>query len=177
MPAPISIYLIRHGESEANLNKSVNAIKADHPVELSPRGQDQAVEAGTRLAAILTEPIKEGEVIAAYVSPYNRTRQTWNNVKLGLREVLGALPAIRERESIYLRELEFGLFDGIADEELSSLFPLEYPHYNKLKQAGGEYYARMPCGESRCDVAQRVHQGFGSIHRDHENTGFVTRSW
>ncbi len=68
-------------------------------------------------------------------------------VKVGLREVLGALPAIRERESIYLRELEFGLFDGIADEELSALFPLEYTHYNKLKQAGGEYYARMPCGE------------------------------
>jgi 2,3-bisphosphoglycerate-dependent phosphoglycerate mutase len=171
MPAPISIYLIRHGESEANLNKSINAIKADHLVELSPRGQDQAVEAGTKLGAILTEPIKGGEVIAAYVSPYNRTRQTWNNVKVGLRGVLGALPAIRERESIYLRELEFGLFDGIADEELSSLFPLEYPHYNKLKQAGGEYYARMPCGESRCDVAQRVHQGFGSIHRDHEKRG------
>lgn len=68
-------------------------------------------------------------------------------VKVGLREVLGALPAIRERESIYLRELEFGLFDGIADEELSALFPLEYTHYSKLKQAGGEYYARMPCGE------------------------------
>jgi hypothetical protein len=43
--------------------------------------------------------------------------------------------------------LEFGLFDGIADEELSALFPLEYTHYSKLKQAGGEYFARMPCGE------------------------------
>jgi 2,3-bisphosphoglycerate-dependent phosphoglycerate mutase len=171
MPAPIPIYLIRHGESEANLNKSINAIKADHLVKLSPRGQEQAIEAGTKIGAILTEPIKEGEVIAAYVSPSNRTRQTWNKVKVGLRGVLGALPAIRERESIYLRELEFGLFDGIADEELSALFPLEYTHYNKLKQAGGEYYARMPCEESRCDVAQRVYQGFGSIPRDHKKHG------
>jgi broad specificity phosphatase PhoE len=60
MPAPISIYLIRHGESEANLNKSINTIKADHLVELSLRGQEQAVEAGTKLGTILTEPIKEG---------------------------------------------------------------------------------------------------------------------
>ena len=57
-----------------------------------------------------------------------------DNVNVGLREVLGVLPAMRERESIYLRELEFGLFDGIADEELSVLFPVEYAHYTKLKQ-------------------------------------------
>jgi hypothetical protein len=56
-------------------------------------------------------------------------------VKLGVSGALGMLPAMRERESIYLRELEFGLFDGIADEELSALFPLEYAHYNKLKEA------------------------------------------
>ena len=52
MPAPNSIYLIRHGESEVNLSKSINTIKADHLVELSPRGQEQAVEAGTKLGAI-----------------------------------------------------------------------------------------------------------------------------
>jgi broad specificity phosphatase PhoE len=87
----ISIYLIRHGESEANLNKSIYTIKADHLVELSPRGQEQAVEAGTRLGAILAEQIRKGEIVGAYVSPSRRTRQTLNNLKLALREALGAL--------------------------------------------------------------------------------------
>ena len=59
--------------------------------------------------------------MAAYVSLYNRTRQTWNHAKLGLRGVIGALPAMRERESIYLRELEFGLFDGIAVKQAKSM--------------------------------------------------------
>ena len=42
MPTPLSVYLVRHGESEANLDKSVNAIKADHLVELSAKGHEQA---------------------------------------------------------------------------------------------------------------------------------------
>jgi broad specificity phosphatase PhoE len=134
------IYLIRYGESEANLNKSINAIKAGHLVELSPRGQVQAVEAGTKLGAILTEPIKEGEVVAGYVSPYNRTRQTWNKVKVLLRGALGALPAIRERESIYLRKLEFGLFDGIADEEPQRKQAARLPsRSSNIKQRPGDY--------------------------------------
>jgi broad specificity phosphatase PhoE len=171
MPTPLSVYLVRHGESEANLDRLVNATKADHLVALSPKGHEQAVEAGARLAQILAGPIAAGEAIAAYVSPFRRTRQTWEGMKRGLTQALGWLPITTVRESIYLRELEFGLFDGVPDDDLPALFPHEYAHYEKLKRAGGEYYARMPCGESRCDVAQRVHQGFGSIHRDFEKHG------
>lgn len=168
MPTPLAVYLVRHGESEANLDRSVNAAKADHLVSLSPRGHAQAVEAGVQLGGILAAAVAADEAIAAYVSPFRRTRQTWAGMEIGLKQALGRVPMAMVRESIYLRELEFGLFDGIPDDDLPKIFPNEYAHYEKLKRAGGEYYARMPCGESRCDVAQRVHQGFGSIHRDFE---------
>jgi len=171
MAKDLSIYLVRHGESEANADKTVNAVKADHLVDLSAAGKDQAVEAGVRLAELLTPALQRGEAIAAYISPYARTRQTWAYLKTGIQSVAVSAPRFYERESIHLRELEFGLFDGVPDEELPRMFPVEHRHYEKLKSAGGEYYARMPCGESRCDVAQRVHQGFGSIHRDYERHG------
>ncbi len=168
MARNLSVYLVRHGESEANRDKTINMQKADHLIKLSPAGRAQAAEAGTRLAEILGDALETGETVAVYVSPYMRTRQTWTHMQQGMARVYPALPHLRERESIFLRELEFGLFDGLNDDELPRVLPLEYRHYSKLKSAGGEYYARMPCGESRCDVAQRVHQGFGSIHRDHE---------
>jgi broad specificity phosphatase PhoE len=168
MARNLSIYLVRHGESEANRDKTINMHKADHLIELSPAGRVQAAEAGSKLAHILGDALDTGETVAVYVSPYTRARQTWTSMHQGMTQVRPALPRLRVRESIFLRELEFGLFDGVDDDDLPRLLPLEYRHYAKLKSAGGEYYARMPCGESRCDVAQRVHQGFGSIHRDHE---------
>ena len=36
---------------------------------------------------------------------------------------------------------------------------------------GGKFWARMPLGESRFDVAIRVHEAFGTFHRDAERNG------
>jgi 2,3-bisphosphoglycerate-dependent phosphoglycerate mutase len=168
MPAQLQIYLIRHGESEANLNKMLNRTTADHAVPLSSRGQEQSLEVGGFLGQMLREKGIPIERCAAYVSPYRRTRETWKGARQGLGE---SGQGIRSVESILLRELEFGLFDGVPDEDLPVEFPLEYAHYEKSRQFGGEFYARMPGGESRCDVATRVHQFFGTLHRDHERHG------
>jgi broad specificity phosphatase PhoE len=70
-----------------------------------------------------------------------------------------------------VRELEFGLFDGVPDEDLAHDFPSEAAYYDKLKRFAGELYDRPSGGESRCDVAQRVHQFFGNLQRDHERHG------
>ena len=79
------------------------------------------------------------------MSPYVRARQT--GAAIG-----GALAAAAfrfdRREATELRELEFGLFDGIADEDLPKIFPLEYEHYyDKHKRFEGEFFAPMPLGE------------------------------
>jgi 2,3-bisphosphoglycerate-dependent phosphoglycerate mutase len=35
----------------------------------------------------------------------------------------------------------------------------------------GKFWARLPQGESRFDVAKRIHQAFGTFHRDAEYHG------
>lgn len=160
MPArSIRIFLVRHGESEANLDKTVNARLPDHSIELSAQGHAQAHNAGLHLANIL----QGRKCVRMLVSPYTRARQT----SLAIEEALGAAQVCFERrEAVELREIEFGLFDGIPDEDLSKTFPREYEHYEKHKRFEGEFFAPMPLGESRCAVADRVKGVFGTILRD-----------
>src|SRR3546814_11602402 len=74
-----------------------------------------------------------------------------------------------KREEIALREISFGLFDGYADDELQEHFPLEHSWYQKhlavekSDGADGEFWAAMPMGESRAQVADRVKGVFGTI--------------
>ena len=46
---PRHIVLIRHGESEANLDTSLHQSVADHRIALSDKGWEQAREAGAKL--------------------------------------------------------------------------------------------------------------------------------
>ncbi len=160
MPAQsIRIFLVRHGQSEANLDKSVNARLPDHRVALSPGGHAQAGEVGAYLATQLRS-VPRARIL---VSPYVRARQTGAAIERALAD---AAIQFDRREATELRELEFGLFDGIADKDLPKIFPLEYEHYDKHKRFEGEFFAPMPLGESRCNVADRIKGVFGTILRD-----------
>jgi broad specificity phosphatase PhoE len=160
MPAhAIRIFLVRHGQSEANLDNRVNANLPDHNVALSDEGHRQAEAAGKFLAQILAADRR----VRLLVSPYLRARQTSAALEAALED---AAIGFDKREAIELRELEFGLFDGIADADLPRLFPREYEHYEKHRRFAGEFFAPMPMGESRCQVADRVKAAFGTILRD-----------
>jgi 2,3-bisphosphoglycerate-dependent phosphoglycerate mutase len=155
----IRIFLVRHGQSEANLDKSVNTRLPDHRVALSTEGHAQAGKVGDYLA----RQLKGAPRVRILVSPYVRARQTSAAIERGLTAVV--IP-FDKREATELRELEYGLFDGIADEDLPKIFPLEYEHYDKHKRFEGEFFAPMPLGESRCNVADRIKGVFGTILRD-----------
>src|SRR3546814_18371528 len=68
--------------------------------------------------------------------------------------------------------MSFGLFECYADDELQENFPLEHSWYQKhlavekSDGADGEFWAAMPMGESRAQVADRVKGVFGTILRD-----------
>ena len=68
---PLRIALIRHGESEANLDKSIFERVPDHAIPLTQHGRDQSAAAGLRLRELF-----ENEPVRVYVSPYLRTLQT-----------------------------------------------------------------------------------------------------
>ena len=157
-----NIFLIRHGESTANVDKSVHSHTADHAIPLSEKGNLQALEAGKKLDAFLDVNLEPHLKIGMWISPYQRTRETANN----LRSQLGSQNYIISKEHPLLCEQQFGLFDGIPDEELPIRFPAEHAHYELAAKFGGKFWARMPLGESRFDVCQRVHQIFGTFHRD-----------
>ena len=159
---PLRLFLVRHGQSAANLDQSMNVRLPDHSIQLSPEGHDQARAAGKALADYLSASSSSGPV-RILCSPYERTRQTSAAIEAVLSE-----HGIRydKREAVELRELEFGLFDGVPDEDMPLMFPREYEHYNKHVRVSGEFFAQMPQGESRCQVAERVKGVFGTLLRD-----------
>jgi broad specificity phosphatase PhoE len=161
------ILLVRHGESAGNVDPGVHRWMADHAIPLSDRGKEQVREAGRRIDAhyALAYPDRRPHV-RLWVSPYKRTRETAE----GLLETAGHW--ITDRlEHVLLCEQQFGLFDGVPDEDLQRLFPAEHEHFEKCQRFEGRFWARMPLGESRFDVAVRVHQAFGTFQRDRELHG------
>lgn len=154
------LFLTRHAVSEANLDKSVNARLPDSRVKLAPAGHVQATAAGDFLAKQLVRYRSRSRIIT---SPYERTRETARRISVAL-DIKGI--DYDYREEVALREISFGLFDGLTDDEIPWHFPREHAYYQKHVEFEGEFYAPMPMGESRVQVADRVKGMFGTIHRD-----------
>lgn len=162
----MNIFLVRHGQSMGNLDISLYLTTADHAIPLSDLGKSQAIDAGRFLHGYFSANDNGGQQVRLWSSPYLRTRQTAD----GIEQACGDFITDR-REDILLCEQQFGLFDGIPDEDLPKLFPEEYAHYEKCEKHEGRFWARMPLGESRFDVALRIRLFFGTIQRDAEKNG------
>lgn len=72
MPPLENIFVIRHGESEEDINPEVKGKIKDSEIELTPKGIEQAKEAAEKIKTELAD----FEHITFYVSPYKRTQQT-----------------------------------------------------------------------------------------------------
>ncbi len=143
---PHRIILVRHGESEGNIDKSIYGVKPDYTLELTADGRKQAFEAGQKISEIV-----KNESMFFYVSPMWRTRSTFEEIaksldrsKIEYREE----PRIREQEWGHLRTIE----EGKKVEE--------------IRDAYGTFYFRIPDGESAADVYDRISDFFGTLHRD-----------
>lgn len=158
------IFLIRHAESEANAGKNYERRLPDHLVPLTERGKRVAYEQGQWLLAYCQSEGIDLTHARLWQSPFRRTRETAAefNRSLGIGEV---------REDITLVEQQYGLFDSLPTEEWERIYPREYAEYRRQVENGGRFYARLPMGESPFDVAVRVHQFMGTIHRDYEAHG------
>lgn len=161
------IFLIRHGESLTNTGENYSCRIPDHLVSLTENGMRQASENGAWLADYCRRRGVDLSRARIWRSPYLRTRQTADafNEHLGITDV---------REDITLIEQQFGLFDAVPDEEWGVLYPNEYAEYKRQCSNSGKFYARLPLGESPFDVAIRIHQFMGTIHRDLKKHGVDT---
>ncbi len=160
------IFLVRHGQSISNVDARIYAEMSDHVIPLSDTGRRQASQAGAFLRDFFGKlPRDESfSAVRMWTSPYRRTRETADEIQ----SAIGNAVTLDRREHINLCEQQFGLFDGVPDEELPIRFPNEYAHYRKCIDHEGKFWARVPLGESRFDVAVRVRETFGTFLRDAE---------
>lgn len=133
----MKLYLIRHGQSKANVDDSVYLQTKDHNIELTDIGRSQAISAGKNLSKELQGASK----VHVFVSPYTRTRQTWEGVKSSLCPV-----TLLEKESPLIREQEYKIFSDIA----------EMKKKKESRSAFGPFWYRYKNAEAAVDVHQRV---------------------
>lgn len=149
---PKRIILIRHGESQANVDKYLFGRVPDYTIELTDKGREQAREAGKRLKELVQD-----ESLYFYVSPFWRARSTFECVAAAFPRCqfeYGEEPRLREQEWGYLRCNED--FDKIC----------------RVRREYGTFYYRIPGGEAGSDVYDRINDLLGSLYRDFSDMDF-----
>jgi len=115
---PKRIILIRHGESEANINHVILADVADHEIPLTPRGYEEALQAGRELKELICD-----EDLYCYYSPYKRARETLYAILEGGN--LGKQTKV-QIEDVRLIEQKFGNHQNPEWMEQERILRLKY---------------------------------------------------
>jgi len=123
---------------------------ADHQIELTENGHQQACEAGKKLCSLIGK-----QSVYVYMSPYKRSKQTWLNI----RKSFSPLQIITEREDPRIREQEFGNLADLATQ------PVVFQERDRL----GHFFYRFTCGESGADVYDRVSLFLDTLFREMDN--------
>jgi broad specificity phosphatase PhoE len=140
---PRRIVLVRHGESQGNIDDAIYETVPDHALTLTAKGVEQATEVGRRLRAYLKD-----EPVTLYASPYIRTRQTVAAMDLGVPlDDMRIEPRLREQDWANFQDAK-----DIADQR-------------RLRDDYGHFYYRFTHGESGSDVYDRVSTFLESLWR------------
>ncbi|SMB97359.1 phosphoglycerate mutase [Thermanaeromonas toyohensis ToBE] len=137
------IYLIRHGETAWN---EAGRYQGHRDVELSPRGLKQAV--------LLRERLQKENIKAVYASDLRRARET--------AIIIAQAHGLTVNELSSLRELNFGLWEGLTYQEIASQYPEEWKEW-----LADPSNIRVPGGESYLELQERVYRAFLKIVARH----------
>lgn len=141
-PRPRRIILVRHGQSEGNVDEGVYTRVADPKIGLTKRGMEEAVECGRTIREMIERDGADDWKVYFYASPYRRTLETLRNVAkaFGRSRIAGV------REEPRLREQDFGNFQDREQMKIEK----------KLRAIYGRFFYRFPNGESAADVYDRI---------------------
>lgn len=149
---PNRIILVRHGESIGNLACMNYETIPDYALDLTEDGRVQALAAGNEINAII-----QTESVHAYISPYARTRQTFE----GIQSIMGE-NIVKSIEDPRLREQDWG--------------HLRHPDVNKEivqeRDSFGTFFYRIKDGESGADVFDRISTFLETLHRDFKKADY-----
>jgi len=134
------LYLIRHGESEGNVDHRAYDGVPDSNIPLTEIGKGQSTQCGLGL----NEQISPWGATDVFVTPYLRGRQTWEGIHEGLSgKVLDNIENIIEDPRI--REHEYrGKLGGF-----------EFSQIREMRDQGRFFY-RFEGGESMADCYDRT---------------------
>lgn len=147
---PKKILIIRHGQSQTNTNLKIRNTIPDVDIQLTELGKTQAMDAGIKLNSILEKNSK----IKFFVSPYLRTKETYNIIKSQLNIENFDIDYVEEP---MIREIEVGNFT-------SETYPSE-----ELRTKFGRFFFRFEMGESGADVYDRASMFLSSLYRNMDN--------
>lgn len=176
MSPPKFIYLVRHGQSEANVDWDLLKTVPDWKIPLTEYGRQQSVMAGAYIYSDLRKEFPKGmnnPLVTTYCSPYVRTRQTWDAMWGTLcdtnKDILKYL--IKKPRYVYgentkydprIREQDWGNY---KDPEVSKKIDAERDKF-------GTFFYRIPDGESGADVYDRLSSFMETLWRDFDKPSY-----
>ena len=138
---PRRIVLVRHGESEGNVDENAYTRVPDSQIKLTPRGHEQAEHTGQALRDIMDSDGTDYSVFF-YISPYRRSKET----AIGIAKAFEGRKILGVREEPQLREQDFGNFQDFNKKQAEK----------RERRAFGRFFYRFPNGESGADVYDRI---------------------
>lgn len=141
-PRPKRIILVRHGQSEGNVDESAYTRIPDNQISLTEAGWKQAIQCGKTVRKLIESDGADDWRVYFYVSPYKRTLQTLRGIGMAFER--DRIAGVREEPR--LREQDFGNFQDREKMRREKEVRLRY----------GRFFYRFPDGESAADVYDRI---------------------
>lgn len=141
-PRPRRIILVRHGQSEGNVDEGAYTRVADPKIRLTEKGKREAEECGERIREMIEKDGADDWKVYFYVSPYRRSIETLR----GLGKAFQRSRVAGVREEPRLREQDFGNFQDQEQMKIQKAVRVQY----------GRFFYRFPNGESAADVYDRI---------------------
>jgi len=163
---PALLVLVRHAESARNQAKKGSVYfaddaarrvvrgTADHLMELTPDGHEQAVQTGVAVRE------RFGVFDYVYTSGYARADQTADGLLAAYTEDERARTNVRM--NLFVRERDPGFAYDMTEAEAAAAFPWLEEYWRTF----GGFFSRPPGGESLADVVSRVHTFLNTLFRD-----------
>jgi broad specificity phosphatase PhoE len=153
---PDRIFVVRHGKSEGNIDKSIYKNIPDYAIQLTSEGKNQAEEVGKEIKNIIGS-----DSVKFYVSPFWRTIQTF-------QEIIKAFPSLKRDSYTYYEDPRLR-----EQEWCGKLREDGYMHEIEAERdAYGHFYYRFDGGESCADVFDRISGFLDTLHRDFQKGDF-----